>query len=730
MSTQSSPIIELPDIVQSLQNKQWTGTLEIIAEEGRSTHLYFQSGMIQHVAPDRNPLPLGKALNKLGLIDEADYVMTMIDYEQTGRPCGEVLKELGLVGDDEIREALSYQAREHVLEVFEWENVDVRFDAGDGKLEAAFTPQQREVKLMLAGMSLLMEAARRSDEWGIVREAIPSEHDVLAATDPSGLLPPGLVDRRLRLLVDGYRSAQEVAEAAPMPTLEVLKTLAELIQQGHLKLLSPPELAQVGVVAEADGDLEKALRVFELASSRGLDHIDLHKKIARTQTALGRTTQALRAWEGVAERCVRMQRSDLALEALREASALDPENLDLGERLAKYLVAAGETTEAAERMRSLIELASRKGNEVSSARRIALMDAYLELAPTDKEILEACAGLHLEADDKLSAMVRLDELAAVWNSEGRLEEATAIYYRILEIDAENLEARLLLAQTLAKMGSTDDAVREYRRLADILYRSGVIGNAINWPFLIKVYEAIVELEPSSTAAWEWLAKAYIEDGQHDMAVSRFIGMADSLQPAAGEPHPPEILPPLRSVVELAPHRLDVRRRLVDAYLALHQTEPAVAALRGFAEEALRQDKIAAAVEAYEEALEHQPFDMDSRRGLAAIQETKGDYEAAFLAWRSVGGMCQRAGLYEQAARDLHRAFQLREDDPETVRTLAEVEAKRGRGRNAAMLFARYAQLAFARDDRGSARDALERARQLEPGLPQLQALAAQLGAAS
>lgn len=726
--TQSSPIIELPDIVQSLQNKQWTGTLEIIGAEKRSTHLFFRGGMIQHCAADRNPVPLGKALNKLGLIDEADYVMTMVDYEQTGRACGEVLVELGLVDQQGIHKALSFQAREHVLDVFTWQSIDVRFDAGEGKLTSSFSPQQREVSLNMAGMSLLMEAARRSDEWGIVRESIPSEHDVIVPTNPEGL-PEEVLDRRVALLIDGYRSAQEVAEQASMVTLDALKELAELAKQGHLKCLSPPELAQVGVVAEGDGESQKALNVFELAVSRGLDHIDLHKKIARTYNALGRSDEALKSWIGVADRCALANRNDLALGALKEAAELDPGNIELGLKLVSLLIPANETQEAALTLRRLIDVAQAEGSGASAEKTVALMDQYLDFHPGDKDILERCAAVHLEQEDMLSAMVRLDEKAAVLNSENKLDEAVAVYYRVLEIDPENLEARLLLAQNLGKMGSTDDAVREYRRLADILYKSGVIGNAINWPFLIKVYEAIVELEPASTAAWEWLAKAYIENNQQDLAISRYVGMADSLQPSSpDEPTPPELLQPLRSVVELAPGRLDIRHRLARTHLALNQIDRAVQALRGLAEQALSTEQVAAAIDAYTEALEHQPFDMDSRRGLAAISETKGDYDAAFSAWRAIGGMCFRAGLLEHAAKDYHRAFQLRDNDAETIRELAEIEAQRGKTRNGAMLYARYAQLMISLGNHGMAREVLERANRLEPNLPQVAQLMSKLGA--
>ncbi|MGE0711852.1 MAG: DUF4388 domain-containing protein [Planctomycetota bacterium] len=727
MSAQA-PIIELPDIVQSLQNKQWTGTLEILSPHAdqRTTCLFFRNGMIQHCAPDRNAIVLGQALYTLGLLDEADYVMTMADYEQGGRHVGEVLVELGLVDERGIREALSYQGREHVLDVFTWERVDVRFHAGEELLSQRFTPQQREVNLNLAGMSILMEAARRSDEWGMVKDAIPTEHDVIAPTDPAGL-PKGLVDPRVALLIDCYRSAFEVARAAPADTLEALNQLAELIKEGHLKLLEPSELVQVGLVAERDNELQKALDLYELCLERGLDHLDLHRRVARVYGLLGRK-EALERWLAVVDRCLAVDRKDLALDALREAHQIAPQDVSLGRRLAAALSEAGEHAEAAGVLRPMLPLAEARAREEPEF-ALAVFSEYLELSPEDMDVLDRCAQLHLDQENRLEAMACLDDLATVLISQDKADEAVKVYYRILDIDAENLQARLLLAQNLASRGLTDDAVREYRRLADILYRSGVIGNSINWPFLIKVYESIVELEPSATEAWQWLAKAYIENGQQDLAISRYLGMADSLEPPEGEAPPPEILQPLRRVVELSPLDYEVRRRLATAHLALNQRERAVACLRALAEVQLEQEQVPDARESFQAALEHDPFDMDSRRGLASIHERLGEQEQAFQAWRAIGGMCHRAGLSEQAVKDYHRAFQLRNDEPTTLRELAEIEEARGRGRNSAMLYARYAHLMIGAENFGSAREALERAAKLEPALPQVAQLQARLSAA-
>lgn len=724
--SETSPIIELPDIIQSLQNKRWTGTLEVVSSAGqRRCFLFFREGMIVHRKVDHSQVVLGRALFELNLIDEADYILTLLDHERSGRRIGEILVEVGLVDQAAIGQALRFQATEDVFDVFTWKTIDVRFHAGEPPLPAVFTAEDLETKLALNGMSVLMEAARRADEIGLIKEVIPSEHDIVAITAPDGKLGEELVDRRIALLIDGYRSAYEIAQQAPVNTMEGLKKIAELVQQGHLKRLEPSELAKVGVEAERDEDYDKALHVYELAADRGLEHLDLYRRIARAYQKLGRSKEALDRWIGVADRCVRLDRRDLAVSALRDALELDAQNPALRRRLARLLVDSTLPQEAAVELRACVELAEKA--KAGPAELIELLSELLDLAPNDKPALERLAALHIKQGDTILAMTRLDELATVHCDEGHFDEAVAVYYRILDVDAENLDAHLRLAQTLAKMGSTDDAVREYRRLADTLYKSGLIGNSINWSFLIQVYESIVELEPSSTPAWEWLAKAYLENGQQDLAITRYEGMAKSLEPAEGETPPPELLQPLRRIVELAPERLDVRRRLANAHLALNQIDRAVRTLRELAEKALELARREEAREAYDDALAVAPFDMDSRRGLAAMAEEEGLTADAQAAWRAIGGMCLRAGLIEDAVRDLRRAIQLRSDDHEAIHDLARAEEGRKNARGAAAAYAKFAELMLARSNQGSAREALEKAKKLEPGQAQANQLLARLG---
>src|SRR5262249_4055482 len=142
------------------------------------SYLFFKEGIVQHTKADASKLILGRALFKLGKIDEADLNLA-ID-SAGGKRIGQVCLELGLVNEADIKEALAFQARESILDVFTWEDVDARFPPGEPPLPLAFGAQDVELRLNLSPMGLLMEAARRSDEWDQVKGQIPSLEDVLA----------------------------------------------------------------------------------------------------------------------------------------------------------------------------------------------------------------------------------------------------------------------------------------------------------------------------------------------------------------------------------------------------------------------------------------------------------------------------------------------------------------------------------------------------------------------
>jgi tetratricopeptide (TPR) repeat protein len=699
-------IIDIADILQSLGNKRWTGTLQVISH-GRNVHLFVREGVIQHSKADASKVVLGRALFKLGKLDEADLNIALNDFETSGKKIGEACVELGLVKPEDIKEALAFQAREGVLDLFTWEDVDARFHPGEPPLPAVFAPDDLDVRINLSPMGLLMEAARRADEWEVVKQSLPTLDEVLASTQPDGAPQGG--DRRLLALIDGYRTANEIADAAPFANFEALKQLADLVKAGKIRRLEAVELAKVALEAERDKDLEKALRLYELAQGRGLgDRIDLAKRIARVYQLLGKGQESLRQWLALGRRCEEQKNEAQAVEAYRAALAIDPVRVEVHERLAKLLVAQNRNEEASTQLRFLIENLNRQ--EARDLEKLVwAYEELLHLTPRDELSLRRLAELHVERGEKVQAIVRYDELAHALIGRGAREDAVAVYYKVLEIDEECLEGRLALAQCLADLGSTDDAVREYRRLADTLYRSGLIANSINWGFLIKVYESIVAIEPRSTPAWEWLAKAYFENGQTDMAISRYTGMADSLAPA--DEHaapPPQIVLPLKRVIELDPKNTEIRRRLANAYSALNSTVEAVQTLHALAQTFVEAKDGARALETLDEVLHLDPFHIESRQLFAELTENAGDAARAFAAWSDLGVLCFRAGLKSEASTFFRRALAIRPEDPDVLWECARAEEARGKTTEAALLYGKLVTIEHARENAGRSKQAQER----------------------
>ena len=172
--------------------------------------------------------------------------------------------------------------------------------------EFVFTPgiETDITSIRKSNTSLLMEAARRIDEWSVLSKKIPSTHMVPVFTSQGvtasvSLTPP---EWAVVCKIDERRSIEEIAIGLNSDAFEISKTLYGLVTSGLVSLkddlsrlnterlarLAPAELAQAAdrvhrmtqqIVGSADpsearaAEVETALRLFraELDAGRGLD---------------------------------------------------------------------------------------------------------------------------------------------------------------------------------------------------------------------------------------------------------------------------------------------------------------------------------------------------------------------------------------------------------------------------------------------------------------------------
>jgi tetratricopeptide (TPR) repeat protein len=218
----------LPDVIQLLFLGRRTGCLALADRDNFGT-IYFEEGHIVYAAIVNRRDRLGDILLRGGRIS-AEQLQQAIDRQEGDREhkLGEILVELGFVGREDLESHIRLQIEEAVYYLFTWTSGTFNFEAG-------VTPEREDFLVRINPEFLLLEGARRVDEWSLIEKKIPS-FDLIFSVDPAhlGESAPELSaeQRRLLPLLDGSRDVQAVIEESGLVEFEVGKALFGLITAG------------------------------------------------------------------------------------------------------------------------------------------------------------------------------------------------------------------------------------------------------------------------------------------------------------------------------------------------------------------------------------------------------------------------------------------------------------------------------------------------------------------
>ena len=143
---------------------------------------------------------------------------------------GQIFLEDGRIVHAELGE-LSGEEAVYALAI--WKQGEFRFDA------AVATPRQTIRK---SNTSLLMEAARRLDEWRVLIKRIPSvEHipEFVVLDNRERQINLNTMEWLMLSKIDGQRSLRAVAAAAKLEVFEAAKLLYGLVATGLIRLRDP-----------------------------------------------------------------------------------------------------------------------------------------------------------------------------------------------------------------------------------------------------------------------------------------------------------------------------------------------------------------------------------------------------------------------------------------------------------------------------------------------------------
>lgn len=359
--------------------------------------------------------------------------------ESVGMQIGELARSEGTLSP-ELAQAASRQAQfESILEVFLWPNVVF-------SLDESVVPADQEGRVFFQVDRIVMESARRQDEWDRIRALIADGHHIfhLNPKDPAGSSASEIVPVSSALLgfVDGVRGLQETVNETGLSRYSCGIHQAALLSSGHIVPMALDDLLISGDRMLRENIPVEALRLFRSALRFNRRSVSIHKRIA------------------VAHESV--------------------------EQFAR----------AGAHLRFCSFLLARKGQAADAYK--AALRAH-SLVPTDFKALRMAMGFLAQLDMPLteedeSLLSAGRQLFHFYAESGSLRMADRVACLIRSIAPDDLALAVEHARVLARSKRTAEASESYRQIAEEFIRQGNVTGAVS---LLRI---AMELNPACRGA--------------------------------------------------------------------------------------------------------------------------------------------------------------------------------------------------------------------------------------
>ena len=304
------------DVFQLLDLSRKTGALRVTSElRDDAGDVLFDGGRVIHASIQSNPTSIERILRQAGKIGDAEMRQANALPEQ-GLGLGDRLVMSRAITQRELERQLRMAIENVIFELMSWREGFFSFE------ECVVTDVPVDARIRISTESLLMEGARRIDEWSRIADKVPSLSVVpsLAPVDDDrapvlDLLPH---EWEVMMMIDGERDLRGIAGSLGSSEFEIAKIAYGLLSTGVVVLLAPERISMQSL--SALGDAMAAITSAEeaLAGGRPAD------ALAEARAALATGTDSTAARLIVARALGRLARHQEAVDELRRAVQADP----------------------------------------------------------------------------------------------------------------------------------------------------------------------------------------------------------------------------------------------------------------------------------------------------------------------------------------------------------------------------------------------------------------------
>ncbi|MFO0982533.1 MAG: PQQ-binding-like beta-propeller repeat protein [Planctomycetota bacterium] len=421
--------VQLADLFQTLTSNSQQGVLRLRWGDQEKA-IYFGRQGITLLNPQITARRrLGDMLVEAEVIDRTTLDEALAAQARTGHYLGEILRDAGAISEDTLQKVLTRQIEEEIYALFSLETASFEF----GEVPP---PQGVPAHAYFRVDGIVLEAARRVDEWRVIHEKIPDLNAIFLKRDD--VAPPD--DEELKRIwerMNGTRTVLDVADSLLASPFTTAKSMIQLLDAGAARAAEPDELVAAAQECFRNRRADRALKILKRAESVTTDQrAALLATIARLYRQAGDGAAAAR----VILRTARLVRAagdrDQARSQLERAYRLSPEDTAILQELADIHHEGGDDVSEVAYLQRLVEIyVSRKDDEraLRALDRIHQRDPTHEMMSRFYVVVCKGAGEHHKAVEYLEELLDRDEV----KSDAR--RVAAIYRQILELTPSRVD---------------------------------------------------------------------------------------------------------------------------------------------------------------------------------------------------------------------------------------------------------------------------------------------------
>ncbi|MGE3062392.1 MAG: DUF4388 domain-containing protein [bacterium] len=508
----------LPDVIQLLSLGRKTGVLSV-SDKKNFGDIFFKDGKIIYCSIVNREERIGNLLVKYSDITKEQLEKALeIQEEMKGmKRLGDILIESGYITQDILVDRIKKQIIDSIFTLLTWKE-------GFFNFEPDIPPVSETITVELEADDILLEEARKIDEWSIIESELPSEKVILVKTsikDENTLQEEN--EKYVYSLVNNRLSVKEIFDKTVLGKYETGKAIYTLLKVGYIysgeeKQLEVSTDVQAKVTEHHNLGLaflltemfEEALREFRHIIQIDKTNIKAYFYIALIYFRLKEYEKALSSFE-------ELLKLGVANVALFNNIALTFERLNNFERADEFYERALKLEPENAKILSNYGILSFKMNLFSEAEeklKMALkIDPNLKHASFFLALVYFENGMVSESTNILFSLVKQDNtiwqvyynIAEIYMISGKSESAESMFKKAVETSnsdpipykalveyyftEKNFDAAENVLEEIINLGKADFEI--FYKMGNLKYRKGIKKDAVEY------WERALELQPTN-----------------------------------------------------------------------------------------------------------------------------------------------------------------------------------------------------------------------------------------